>query len=283
MKMARRWKWQRIAPVLLGLAVVACSDNSSSTSVPPFNPRVTEEAGSGGQIQAAVDDFLAALGGTNNGGEPTAFTSGFRSINWDAIPDGASAPTFLAGDFFNFTDAPRARGALFAEPGESTAPTEDLFMVSANATNPTNTASEFGNFSADYPNLFATFSAERLFAFTDDTDTTFDIIFFVPGTDTPAGVTGFGAVFVDVDEADTTTLEYFDATGASLGEFVVPVSGGDEALSFLGVIFETPVARVRVTAGSQPVALGDPDDTIGDVVVMDDFLYGEPQPLGGGS
>ncbi|MEO0855215.1 MAG: hypothetical protein AAFY15_17175, partial [Cyanobacteria bacterium J06648_11] len=177
MKIVRRQAWKYVAPALLSLAVAACSENADSVAVPPGNqPDVTQEAGNVGQIQAAIDDFVAAFGGANNGGEPTAFTNGFRSINWDAIPDGASAPAFLAGDFFNFTDAPRARGALFAEPGESTAPTEDLFMVSANATNPTDTASEFGNFSADYPNLFAPFSAERLFAYTDDADTTFDII-----------------------------------------------------------------------------------------------------------
>lgn len=273
-------KWKYVAPVLLSLAIAACNENSDVVAVPPpASADVTQTAGNVNEIQTAIDTFVAAFGGANNGGDPVAFPSGFRSINWDAIPDGASAPTFLPGDFFNFTDAPRARGALFAEPGESVAPAGDLFMVSANATNPTNTASEFGNFSADYPNLFAPFSAERLFAYTDDADTTFDIIFFVPGTTTPASVTGFGAVFTDVDAAGATTLEYFDAGGASLGEFAVPVSGGDEALSFLGVTFETPVVRVRVTVGSQPVALGDADDTTGDVVVMDDFLYGEPQPL----
>lgn len=273
-------KWKYVAPILLSVAIAACNENTDSVSVPPSNADVTQASGDVNNIQTAIDDFVAAFGGANNGGDPVSVADGFRSINWDAIPDGASAPTFLPGDFFNFTDAPRARGALFAEPGESEAPIEDLFLVSANATNPTNTPNEFGNFNAEYPNLFATFSAERLFAYTDTDDTTFDIIFFVPGTTTPAGVTGFGAVFTDVDEEDETTLEYFDESGASLGEFVVPVSGGDEGLSFLGVTFDdTTVARVRVTVGSQPVALGDADDTTGDVVVMDDFLYSEPQAL----
>ena len=36
------------------------------------------------------------------------------------------------------------------------------------------------------------------------------------------------------------------------------------------------IARVRITSGN--VAPGPDDDAIHDIVVMDDFIYGEPQP-----
>ncbi len=101
-----------------------------------------------------------------------------------------------------------------------------------------------------------------------------DVTFFVPGSTTPAKVTGFGAVFTDVDNASTTSIQYFDAAGTSLGTYFVPTAPGD--LSFVGVMFSTAsVGRVRITSGN--AALGpnnSPPAT--DVVVMDDFIYGEP-------
>src|SRR5262249_37290288 len=100
-----------------------------------------------------------------------------------------------------------------------------------------------------------------------------------PGTTTPASVSGFGAVFTDVDSATSTTLEFFDQAGASLG--VQPVAPLDNGLSFLGVSFNAGerVARVRITSGNAPPAAGVNDGGGNDVVVMDDFLYGEPQPV----
>jgi hypothetical protein len=87
---------------------------------------------------------------------------------------------------------------------------------------------------------------------------------------------GFGAVFTDVDLADTTTLQFFDRQDDSLGLFNVPIL--DNGLSFLGVLFDNPeVARIRITAGNS--ALGPNDGSGVDVVVMDDFLYAEPQQV----
>ena len=58
----------------------------------------------------------------------------------------------------------------------------------------------------------------------------------------------------------------------------MPASPGDGNLSFFGIIFEDArIARVRITTGN--VALGPDDGRKQDVVAMDDFIYGEPQPL----
>ena len=59
------------------------------------------------------------------------------------------------------------------------------------------------------------------------------------------------------------------------------VAGGDETLSFLGVSYNTPVvSRVRITNGNTALAAGatDQQGDLRDVVVMDDFIYGEPVP-----
>jgi hypothetical protein len=102
-----------------------------------------------------------------------------------------------------------------------------------------------------------------------------DLSFFVPGTDTPGVTRGFGAVYTDIDNAENTAFEYFDVDGNSLGQFPAPVSKG--GLSFLGAVFPDPVvARVRIEYGSGK--LGPDESADYDVAVMDDFIYGEPQP-----
>ena len=117
--------------------------------------------------------------------------------------------------------------------------------------------------------------------------------FFVPGTNgaVPAEVSGFGAVFTDVDQPNgsgpgqkhgnrgsSTLIEYFGANGELLFSSFVPASPGDGSLSFFGIVFDDPcIARVRITTGD--VAPGPDDSEKSDVVVMDDFIYGEPIAL----
>src|SRR5215471_11432487 len=219
-------------------------------------------------IQASVDQFRADLGGGNNGIGGT-FAGGRREINWDGVPDAVSSPNNLPANFFN---ANSPRGAVFATPGSG-------FQVSAKTGNTTLTPVRFGNINPSYPNEFQTFSPERLFTAIGSNVT--DVVFFVPGTAVQAYVSGFGSVFTDVDSASSTTMEFFDQAGASLGSYAVPASlPGSQSLSFLGVSFTggERVGRVRITSGNAP--LGGNDNPPGsDVVAMDDFIYGEPQSV----
>ena len=99
--------------------------------------------------------------------------------------------------------------------------------------------------------------------------------FFSPEDQTtPALTDGFGAVFVDVDLADTTTLEYLDINGDTL--LLQTVLASDKGLSFAGAQFGSNVlASVILTAGNFDI--GPTDGAFGyDVVVFDDFIYGEP-------
>ncbi|HSD21523.1 MAG TPA: hypothetical protein VLC54_15860, partial [Anaeromyxobacter sp.] len=66
--------------------------------------------------------------------------------------------------------------------------------------------------------------------------------------------------------------------GELLFSSFVPASPGDGSQSFFGIAFdEARIARVRITSGD--VAPGPDDDGKHDVVMMDDFIYGEPQAL----
>lgn len=223
-------------------------------------------------IQATVDQFRVDIGSANNGVGGT-FPSGHREINWDGVPDAVSAPNNLPANFFN---ANSPRGAVFQTPGTG-------FQVSAKSGNPTVTGLRFANLNPNYINDFQTFSPERLFVALGSNVT--DVLFFIPASTTAAFVNGFGAVFTDVDFSTTTSIQFFDPNGISLGTFAVPASlPGSQSLSFLGVSFNAgeKVARVRIISGN--TAPGPDDNPVAgaDVVAMDDFLYGEPQSLQAG-
>src|SRR5439155_12699982 len=107
--------------------------------------------------------------------------------------DALSAPNNLPANFFNVNSP---RGVVFATPGTG-------FQVSANAgVGPV----QFGNIDPSYPNLFDTFSAQRLF--TALGSNIVDVNFFIPGSSSAAVTNGFGVVFSDVDLANTTSLTF---------------------------------------------------------------------------
>ena len=68
------------------------------------------------------------------------------------------------------------------------------------------------------------------------------------------------------------------ADGKRIFSSFVPASPGDGNLSFIGIKFDDArIASVRITAGDD--APGPNDDRRHDIVMMDDFIYGEPQPI----
>jgi hypothetical protein len=245
-----------ITIVVVLTLLTACSGSGGNSSA-------TVISGTGDEVATKIDDFRQ-LFGTNNGGGPGPFTGGYREINWDTVPDEISAPADYAPDLFNATKEPLARGVILTTSG--------TLRVSADSDNPTNALPRFGEINPIYPDVFQTFSAERLFSTVGSN--LVEINFYVPGSNTPGLTRGFGAIAVDVDTS-ATTYEYFDAQGNSLGVFHPTAAPG--GLSFLGVIFDQPiVTRVRVTLGS--AMLGPDDDAQKDIVVLDNWVYGEPQP-----
>ena len=246
-----------LSPFLLMACVPAAKSSTAST------PVVVSGAG---DITSTIERYRQLLGGTNNGGDPGSRSGGFRELNWDSLPDELAAPNLYTPDFFNAPTAPRARGAVLSTPGTG-------LMVSADSDNPSAALPRFGNINPSYVNSFKTFSSERLFSPVGSNIA--ELRFFVPGSNTPAAVRGFGAVYTDVD-TDHTAFEYFDIQGNSLGKFGTPIA--DRGLSFLGVIFSRAVVhRVRIQYGT--AILGPDDGPNNDVAVMDNFVYGEPQAV----
>jgi hypothetical protein len=249
-----------LAILILGpFLLVACVPSSSPSTAPVV---VT----GAGDIASTIERYRQLLGGTNNAGEPGSRSGGFRELNWDSIPDELAAPNLYTPDFFNSPSAPRARGAVLSTPGTG-------LMVSADGDNPSGALPRFGNINPSYANTFKTFSSERLFSPVGSNVA--ELRFFVPGSNTPAAVRGFGAVYTDVD-TDHTAFEYFDIHGNSLGKYGTPIA--NQGLSFLGVIFSKAIVhRVRIQYGT--AILGPDDGPNNDVAVMDNFVYGEPQAI----
>ncbi len=238
----------------------------------PQAPRVRTAAGNiPAEIQATVDQFRADLGGANNGVGGT-FGAGRREINWDGVPDQFATPNDLPANFFN-SNSPR--GAVFSLTGGTTP------RLQVSARSGSGLLPNFSNINPGYLNTFTPFSPERLFTTVGSTGNVIDVRFFVPGTSIPAVVNGFGAVFSDVDLASTTKIQYFDASGTLLFEQSAPPPRGtllNQTDAFVGVTFaRAVVARVRLINGNS--ALGPNESGSVDVVVMDDFIYGEPQTV----
>jgi hypothetical protein len=215
-------------------------------------------------IQSAVDSFRTALGPSNGADSPAS--TGRREINWDGVPITALDP--FPGGFFNSSSP---RGVVFSTPGSrfkaSGDPSSTSFLMKDV------TAQEWGLIE------FASFSPERIFAPIGSVIT--DVHFFVPGTQTPASVRGFGAVFVDVDVAGPTRFEAYDAQGRLLAGRAVPLSGArSKGFSFVGLLFDAGerIRRVRLITGTAPIdsPFQDPPP---DGVALDDLIYAEPQAL----
>lgn len=263
-------KLQSIAVMLFAVStlVVSCSkndDNGYHTDPPPTDPPAQIKStvvSAAGDLTDAITQFRSMLG--DNIGN----TSARREINWEGVPPDITNTNIFPSDFFNVTDPAagpvRKRGLVYAN-------TDNDFRVDS---------SSFLQIDASYANEFKAFSGKKLFANINNNIT--DAFFKVPGTNTDASVKGFGLVFSDVDDASSTTLEFFNGT-KSLGVFKAPVRKDANGFSFLGVQFaDEKITRVKITAGNARLAAGTKDISAGgtkDLVVMDDFFYSEPQPL----
>lgn len=231
-----------------------------------------------GAIQAEVDAFRAALGDPNNANAPGPLAVGRREINWDGGGNNATG-TAAVTPFTVFQDS---RGGTFTTPGEGltqSAIDGGTGAVDISATVP-GIQLDLADFNAGYAAQFTTFSPLRLFAPVGSTLT--EGTFSIPGTGgaEPAFVSGFGAVFTDVDLPDSSSIQFFDTLGNLISSEAVPAIAGSATLSFLGLVVdpgELGVARVVITSGN--AALGADDGGSVDVAVMDDFLYGEPQAI----
>jgi hypothetical protein len=124
----------------------------------------------------------------------------------------------LPNDLFNPTTASAVsslqRGLVYSAKGS--------FMVSSNGFAAINNASA---------SQFSAFSGNRVFA---NTSAAFwDVKFQKAGTTLSASVQSFGLVFSDVDEDNSTSLEFFNEN-KSLGKYFVKAHNANSSFSFFG-------------------------------------------------
>lgn len=263
----------RIPIAVFGLAI-----GQMATAAPIIRSGVTTAGAGDPTFTALINTFRADLGGALNppgACSPTPCTSGRREVNWDAVPAGQSSPNNFSGNFFNGTSgvdpAGRQRGMSLTTPGTGFRVSDTDFSGEAT----------FGSPGAE----FDPFSPAKLFASMGSNIT--DVTFSQPGSPLLlATVSGFGVVFSDADYTGSASLEFFALDGTSLGLFqvpgVFPTANGQNSqgsFSFLGVSFNAGerIGRVRIISGSNGI-----DGTYGgldDAVVMDDFLFAEPQAI----
>ncbi|MFL5810617.1 MAG: hypothetical protein ACJ749_13935 [Flavisolibacter sp.] len=248
--------------IAASMIISSCNknDNKDYTAPEPLPQSTVVKAS--GDLTSALTEFRHLLGDNLN--TTPGQTGGRREVNWDGVAASLNNNDAFPFDFFNTVDAAapagRKRGLVYVNDGTT-------FRVDS---------SDFSGIEASYAAQFNPFSGKRTFSGANSNVT--QISFQVPGETTPATVNGFGVVFVDVDDANSTSMEFFNGN-KSLGVFKVPVAGAN-SFSFLGVQFPNDkITKVKIIAGNAKLATGVKDLSDGgtkDLVVMDDFFYSEP-------
>jgi len=259
----------QISLIALAVIFVSCNkddDYNNNPQPPAIISQALKAGGDSAAIIATINQFRSLLGDSLN--TTPNKTSGRREVNWDGVAADLTNNANFPADFFNNTDpagpAGRKRGLFYVNPGAG-------FRVDT---------SFFADIEPSYANQFTTFSRRRLFSPVGTNVT--EINFKIAGTNTDAFVRGFGLVLVDVDDPNSTYLEFFNGN-KSLGVFKAPVSTGAKKFSFLGVFFPNEkITRIKITAGNAALGAGAKDisdNGTKDIVVMDDFFYDEPKLL----
>ncbi len=234
----------------------------------------TEFSGAGlGNALTAMQSFQNTIGGADNGGTPAPQSGGFRSINWDDVAlDGTDfgglSTVINSGHTVAIpTNRYQERGVSFGQ----------TFAVSNDGLTDVNPTTA---------NLFHSFSGSNVFSSLNNITVNIN---FVQASDhstskLPAETAGFGAIFLNVEVANTTSIEYFHGN-QSLGKFFVPAGTAGQT-QFLGELFPSAVVtNVQIKLGTDAVftfsgtAITSPNTDAPpttNLVAADDFVYSEP-------
>jgi hypothetical protein len=252
--------WYRGGVVLvtaLSVVTAACDDYGSGPGGDLGIEPISIVAATG-DLTAKVDEFRATVGNPVNGGGVGPQPGGRREIRWDGVPAQFVNTDAFPEDFF------LGAGLISTTDGAG-------LRVSDN---------DFRDLNPTYEAEFEAFSPTKTFMAAGSARMTLE--FRVPGTQDAGRTNGIGIVFSDIDEDGTAYIEPFTSDGESLGRYVAPPRIDAAGHSFIGVVFDRPIiARVEVVSGEAALAAGRNDVSQGgadDLVVTDDFIYGEPQP-----
>lgn len=253
--------WNRMAVAALVLTVAACGDGYNNGNGPDPLPVGTVIAASGNLVDA-VRNFRTSLGGDSANKDAGEQLTGRREVNWEGVQAPNLNVNTFPGNLFNTVIT---RGQVFATNGEG-------LRVSNN---------DGADIDSSYAVQFNAFSGTKTFFSVGSPRV--DVTFQVAGSTTEATVNGFGVVFSDVDVAGATFVDYFTSGGTLLKHVAAPVRSDSAGFSFVGVTFDEPVVGfVRIVSGQQQPVAGVKDITDGglkDIVIMDDFISGEPHAI----
>ena len=219
-------------------------------------------------FQSTVDQFRAALGGVNNGNVAGPLDSGRREINWDG--GGSTATALVPTPFPGFLVT---RGALFTTPGTGfvQAPVDGLVTTSETpTTRPSSPPSAPSGLQPDQqqpddgrvlrPQAAATCPRSQ------------------PGS-APSSPTSIGPTAVPVVSATTPPAQRYASTTPTASSFYVqrlPPSPGDASLCS-SPSSSTTRASPAIKILQRECRARPHDERRSDVVVMDDFIFGEPR------
>jgi len=219
-------------------------------------------SGGPGTANVAMIAFEAAIGGSNNG-SGGSYPNGFRTVYWDDVPDSYAMPNLLPPDYFNKTSK---RGVMLITPG---------LGVAVSAGPGSGYPLNFGNVDPSYTANFAAFSPVRVFS--PYGSNIVQIYFYKPGTDLPATVSAFGAIFNDV-ESGATRMDFFRYDGSLMATTILaPAASGVSQFSGMTLApDDAPIGHVVITLGSDRLVFNNLEPA-NDLVVMDDITFAEPR------
>jgi hypothetical protein len=229
----------------------------------------TDESLTPSGLNSIIDQFKAQLGGPLlDSPNQVASASGYRDVNFDGINNQQTLNS-LPGNFYT---AQVARGLLLKTLAGG------HFQVSQ----PSGNNQRFGDIDPSYSSLFKAYSATQLLTpmGSNITDVTFtDPV--NPSDTANATVKGFGAIFSDVDDVDSSKFQVFGIINGAEQPLtsaiqVTPLNNG---LSFVGVVFTEGerITRVRLTSGNVILGAGQLEGGANDAVVLDNMFYSQPQ------
>src|SRR5437867_2688177 len=190
---------------------------------------------------AALAAFQKAVGGVDNGNDANLHPNGSRRINWDGVlldgtDFGGKTQTIIANKTVGIpVNRFQTRGALFGE----------VYAVSGDG---------FASANPGVAGQLNSFTPKNIFGHFNDIDIDTDFIKPSAATTTPVKLAtrGFGAIFCDVEQKNSSYIEFESGT-TSLGKFFVP-TGASGQVEFLGVLFNAAIVTEAVCSpGTSPL------------------------------
>ncbi len=270
-----------------GASLVGCGSGEPdyATTIEPTR-RVLA---SGRQVAYAVAQFRQDIGspsappvpdpvgstGPASGRQAASPTTG-REIHWDEVPPSLRNEPRIPSDFYHSADAggEQPQGAP-----------QGLVLETTDAAGLQVSDSGFSDIEPSYRSQLPAFSTPNLFSPVGSNLLT--LSFGKPGAPAqPAAITRIGVVFVDVDRPDVTQLWAYDGDRLLWTDMAPPRPSElpEDAFSFVALDFSgrASLTRLVLRLGDAALGRGVLDRTSGgaaDIVVIDNVLYDEPQPM----